>query len=343
MEYGNLGRSGLITSRFALGTMLFGEGAARSTPREEALRILDAYLDAGGNHVDTADVYADGRSEEIVGEGLAGRRHDVVLATKVRFRTGPGANDEGLSRRHVVAAVEASLRRLRTDYIDLLYVHCYDPLTPLAETIRVLDDVVRAGKVRYLGVSNFKAWQLMKAQGLADALGAHTFVAAQYQYSLVERGIEREFVDLCAEEGLGLVPWGPLGGGFLTGKYERSGASAGRIADTPAEAEEYWGRRATDSNWATIDHLRRIAGRMGARPSQVALAWLAHRPQVHSVILGARTLSQLEDNLGAAGMTLAAADAAALTEVSALPEAYPYRMIEVYGGRTAGPEGRGAS
>lgn len=337
MEYTTLGRSGLIVSRLALGTMLFGEGAARSTPRAEALELLDAYLGAGGNHVDTADVYADGRSEEIVGEGLASRRHDVVLATKVRFRTGGGANDEGLSRRHIIAGVEASLRRLRTDYIDLLYVHCYDPLTPLEETIRALDDVVRAGKVRYLGISNFKAWQLMRAQALADALGAHRFIAAQYQYSLVEREIEREFVDLCASEGLGLVPWGPLGGGFLTGKYTRGGAGAGRIADTPAEAEEYWERRATERNWATVECVREIADRLDAEPSQVALAWLLRRPQVDSVILGARTLAQLHDNLAAARLAVPADDLASLTRVSALPEAYPYRMIEVYGGREPGP------
>ena len=333
-----LGRSGLLTSRLALGTMIFGEDTGRATPRDVALAMIDRYLGAGGNHLDTSNNYAGGRSEEIVGEALRGRRHEAIVATKVRFPTAPGAgvNEQGLSRLHILRGVEASLRRLGTDYVDLLYVHCFDPVTPLEETVRALDDLVRAGKVRYLGISNFKAWQLMKAQGLARELGATAFVAAQYQYSLVKRDVEYEFADLCPAEGLGLVPWGPLGGGFLTGKYRESGPTEGRIATAPAETEESWARRSTARNWATLARVRELAERHGATPSQVAIAWLLARPAVATVILGARTPAQLDDNLGALDLALAPEELAGLDEASAPPELYPYRMIDAYGGRPLG-------
>ena len=211
----------MVTSCLTLGTMIFGEQLSRSTPEDEALNIIDSYLGAGGNHIDTADVYAAGRSEEIVGKALKNRRQKALVATKVRFRTSDGINAEGLSRMHVTEGVHSSLRRLQTDYLDLLYLHGFDPLTPMEETLRALEDLVRGGKVRYIGLSNFKAWQVMKARGLALQLNTNCFVAAQYQYSLIKRDIEYEFVDLCVSEGVGLTPWGPLGGGFLSGETVR--------------------------------------------------------------------------------------------------------------------------
>ena len=244
-----LGNSGLLVSELALGTMVFGETGSRGTAAGDATRMIHRYLDAGGNHIDTADVYADGRSEEIVGAALQGHRAGVVLATKVRFSTGDGPNDAGLSRYHIMRGVEASLRRLQTDVIDLLYMHCWDPLTPLEESLGAFDDLVTAGKVHYIGVSNFKAWQLMKALGISDRTGRVRFVAAQYQYSLIERDIDREFGDLLTSENIGLVPWSPLGGGFLSGKYrpgDRPTGPEGRLAVMGDEAEESWGRRSTD-------------------------------------------------------------------------------------------------
>lgn len=225
MQFSRVGNSGLLVSELALGTMVFGEEGARSASPDEATEIINAYLDAGGNHIDTADVYAGGRSEEIVGKALTGKRDQVVLATKVRFRTGDGVHDAGLSRKHILTGVENSLRRLRTDHIDLLYMHCWDPLTPVEESLRAFDDLVSAGKVGYIGVSNFKAWQLMKSLATSDATGFARFVAAQYQYSLIARDIEPEFFDLFASEGVGLVPWSPLAGGFLSGKYSHAASA----------------------------------------------------------------------------------------------------------------------
>lgn len=313
--------------------MIFGEGAKRSTPKKEALKIIDAYLDAGGNHLDTADGYANGRSEEIVGAAVKNRRADVLVATKVRFRTGKGVNDEGLSRWHIMDGVHASLKRLQTDYIDLLYLHCFDPLTPIEETIRALDDLIRSGKVRYIGISNFKAWQLMKAQGLSQQLNTNRFIAAQYQYSLVKRDMEYEFFDLLESEGIGLLPWGPLGGGFLAGKYTKAGPTKGRIASTSDEHEESWERRNTEKNWRVIEHLHTLSKKYETTPSQLAIAWILSKSVVSSVILGVRTLEQLTDNLAANSLTLSSEDIAELDVLSALPELYPYRMIADYGKR----------
>jgi aryl-alcohol dehydrogenase-like predicted oxidoreductase len=248
MKYRRLGNSGLMVSELCLGTMIFGEESDRSTDETTAIKMIHRFLDAGGNFIDTADVYADGRSEEIIGEALKGRRDNVVLATKVRFPTSQDPNDAGLSRRHIIAGCEASLRPLGTDYVDLLYVHMWDPLTPVEETLRALDGLVTTGKVRYVGVSNFKAWQVMKALAVSDVHGWARFIAAQYQYSLVVRDIEREFISLFQVEGLGLTPWGPLGGRFLSGKYRRGERpSEGRIATTPDHTEESWRRRATEA------------------------------------------------------------------------------------------------
>lgn len=336
MKYNLLGRTGLLVSDLCLGTMIFGEENSRGTPADQATAIIHRYLDAGGNHIDTANVYAGGRSEEIVGQALKGRRDQVVLATKVRF--GGDLNTQGLSRFHILQAVEASLKRLDTDYIDLYYVHCWDPLTPLEETLRVLDDLITAGKVRYIGVSNFKAWQVMKALALSDANGYARFVAGQYQYSLVKRDIEYEFNDLSLSEGVGITPWSPLGGGFLSGKYQRGDRPQdldnGRIAMMPDDVEEAWDRRATERNWNVIDAIGQIVEARGVTYSQVALAWLRAQPAVSSTIIGVRTMSQLEDNLGAAELNLTGEELQALDQASALPELYPYRFIQHYGYRT---------
>lgn len=339
MNYRKLGRSGLLVSELCLGTMIFGETSERGTPKDEAIHMIQRFLDAGGNHIDTADVYTGGRSEMIVGEAIKGKRDQVVLATKVRGRTGPGPNDAGLSRYHIMNAVEASLRRLDTDVIDLLYLHLSDALTPLDETLRAIDDLVRAGKARYVGVSNFKAWLLMKALALSDANGWARFVAAQYQYSLVVRDIEPEFTELCLNEGVGLTPWGPLGGGFLSGKYQKGHrpqtAAEGRLATQPDRDEEAWMRRDTERNWQIIEAIGDIIeAHPGATYSQVALAWLLAQAAVSSVIIGARTMSQLEDNLGTENLKLAPDEINRMNEVSAPVEGYPYRMIRLYGART---------
>ncbi len=337
MNYRKLGKSGLLVSELALGTMIFGEDSERSTPANEAKEIIHRYLDAGGNHIDTANVYAGGRSEEIVGETIQDRRDEIVLATKVRFPMGDGPNDKGLSRYHIINSVEASLRRLQVETIDLLYMHCWDPLTPIEESLHAFDDLITEGKVRYIGVSNFKAWQVMKALGVSDANGWARFIAAQYQYSLVTRDIEPEFTDLCLNEGLGIVPWSPLGGGFLTGKYQRDkspqDASEGRIAVMPDKAEEAWHRRNTERNWKIIEIMNELIERYDASHPQIALAWLLAQPAVASVIIGVRTMEQLEDNLGAADLTLSVEDLGRLNEASAIEPGYPYRFLKNYGQR----------
>ncbi len=334
MRMRTLGRSGLLVGELSLGAMVFGEEGKRGTPEKVALSMIRQFLDAGGNFIDTADVYAGGRSEAIVGKALRGRRAEVVLATKVRGRTGQGANDVGLSRRHLLEGVHASLERLGTDWIDVLYLHLWDPLTPLEETLTAVDDLVRQGAVRYLGISNFTAWQAAKTIVLARERGWAVPLAGQYQYSLLTRDIEDEFEGLCLSEGLALVPWGPLGGGFLTGKYrpgERPGE--GRVATTPDRDEEAWSRRAVPRTWRVLEKVEAIASETGASASQVALAWLRAKRSVASVILGARTPEQLADNLGAADLDLTPGQVARLDGVSALPERYPYRMQAEYGAR----------
>jgi aryl-alcohol dehydrogenase-like predicted oxidoreductase len=332
MHYRQLGRSGLLVSSLCLGTMIFGEESERGTPSADAERIISRFLDAGGNFLDTADVYAGGHSEEVVGRAIRGKRDEVVVASKVRFSPGTGPNDGGLSRQYILRALDASLRRLQTDYIDVYYVHAWDALTPLEETLRALDDMLRAGKVRYIGVSNFKAWQVMKALALSDAYGWARFVAAQLQYSLVNREIEDEFSDLCPSEGIGITAWGPLGGGFLSGKYRRDrrpqAADEGRIATTGSGTEEAWERRNTQRNWDVLETAREIAQAHEATVAQIALAWLRAQPIVSSVILGIRTLPQLEENLPAAELELSAQERGRLDHVSAPPERYPYRLIE---------------
>jgi aryl-alcohol dehydrogenase-like predicted oxidoreductase len=325
MEFRYMGRTGLKVSSLCLGCMTFGREIDESVSHQ----IIDRYLDAGGNFIDTADVYASGKSEEITGRALKNKRRDVVLATKVRSTMGPGPNDVGVSRFHIMNGVEDSLRRLGTDYIDLYQLHSWDPGTPLDETLRALDDLVSQGKVRYLGVSNFAAWQLMKALCISEVKNLSRFDCLQPQYSLIEREIEREFIPLCIEEGVGIIPWSPLGGGFLTGKYTRD--------DQPAEArltnarggvwENTWEKRATDRNWEILDCVGEIARQRNVTLAQVALAWVHQRPGVTSPIIGVRTLEQLEDNLAAADLELTAEEMASLDAVSALDNIYPYRFI----------------
>lgn len=340
MKYKPLGKSGLFVSELCLGTMVFGENSSRGTKQHTAEKIIHKFLDMGGNHIDTANVYARGRSEEIVGKAIRDRRSKIVLATKVRFSMGDGPNEQGLSRHHMVQSVEDSLRRLQTDVIDMLYAHCWDPITPLEETLRTFDDLVTSGKVRYVGVSNFKAWQLMKSLTMSDAHGWVRFVAAQYQYSLVERNIEHEITDICLTEGLGLTPWGPLGGGYLSGKYQPGEKpEEGRLSMMPDETEEAWHRRAIERNWSILQVVDEIAKAHQTTHSQVALAWTIRQPAVSSVIMGVRTLAQLDDNLAASNVSLTSEELGRLDQVSKPEARYPYRFIEQYGSREPNPEG----
>ena len=314
-----------MVSELCLGCMTFGREAD-----EEASRGLVArFIEAGGNFIDTADVYTNGVSEEITGRALKGVRDDVVLATKVRFPMGEGPNDVGLSRKHVTQGCEESLRRLGTDYIDLYQVHCWDAATPLEETLGALSDLVRAGKVRYVGVSNFTAWQIVKSVSLSDALGFERFVCLQPQYSLVERNVEYEILPACLEEGLGVIPWSPLGGGFLSGKYRRGEEPPvdSRIAGAEESMEEYWDRRATERNWAVLDAVGEISEATGKSYAQISLNWLLRQPAVTAPIIGARTAEQLEDNLGAADWKLDEDQVNRLSEAGALEDTYPYRFI----------------
>ena len=321
MKLRKLGRTGLKVSNLCLGTMTFGN-TAWGCDEPTSARIVARFLDAGGNFIDTADVYSAGVSEEITGRAIRNKRAQVVLATKVAGPMGGGPNDLGLSRKHILDGVDASLRRLGTDYIDLYQVHAYDPTTPLDETLGALDDCVRAGKVRYTGCSNFSAWQLMKATALAKELGTSRFDCLQPQYSLVCRFIKRKHLPLCAEEGIGVIPWSPLGGGLLTGKIKRDGeAPAGsRAAVDPMNRERF----RNEKNLAIADAVGSVAKSLGKSASQVALAWAATQKGVTSPIFGARTLEQLEDNLGAADLSLPDDAKKRLEDVSALELVYPY-------------------
>jgi aryl-alcohol dehydrogenase-like predicted oxidoreductase len=326
MEYRQLGSSGLQVSALTLGTMTFGGhgnfAKVGDTDLAGAKRHIDMCLDAGVNLIDTADVYSTGASEEIVGEALVGKRDDVLVATKVRMRMGDGPNMEGLSRHHVISGCEASLRRLRTDHIDLYQVHEWDGLTPLEETLGALQYLVDTGKVRYVGVSNYAGWQLMKALGIAQRDHLPRFVSQQIYYSLQERSAEYELIPLATDQGLGTLVWSPLAGGLLSGKHRRGQdgpAGTRQLAgwDEPPVYDE-------DKLYDTIDVLVEIADGHGVSAAQVALSWLLTRPTISSVIVGARTDEQLADNLKAAELTLSDDELAKLDEVSRPPLLYPY-------------------
>ncbi|MEJ3653674.1 aldo/keto reductase [Actinomycetes bacterium KLBMP 9759] len=332
MEYRTLGGTGTIVSTQCLGTMTFG----KESSEEVAHAQLDRFLERGGNFVDTANVYSRGISEEIVGRWLAKRpdaRDQVVIATKGRFAMGEGPNDVGLSRGGLSRALDASLRRLQVDTIDLYQAHAWDALTPLEETLRFFDDAVKAGKIRYAGVSNFLGWQLQKAAMLTEVLGLTPIVTLQPQYNLLVREIEFELTDVCENENIGILPWSPLAGGWLTGKYRRDEVPTGesRLGDDPQRGmEAYAPRNAQERTWQVIDAVGKIAESRGVSMAQVALAWTADRPAVTSVILGARTVEQLDDNLAAADLHLSDDETQVLDDASEpLVGQYPY-----------GPQGR---
>jgi aryl-alcohol dehydrogenase-like predicted oxidoreductase len=343
MQYRLLGRSGTAVSNLALGTMTFGT----ETDEDGAHAQLTRFLDAGGNLVDTADVYSGGSSEEIIGRWLAanpGHRSRVVLATKGRFPMGDGPNDHGLSRRHLRLALEASLRRLQTDWIDLYQVHAHDALTPIEETLRFLDEAVQAGKINYLGLSNFTGWQLQQAVDTAERLRLSAPVTLQPQYNLLVREIEWEIVPAVLDIGMGLLPWSPLGGGWLSGKYKRDERPTGqtRLGENPNRGMEGYDRRSgSERTWDVVDTLQKVAEGRGVSMAEVALAWVTDRPAVTSVILGARTSSQLEDNLQAADLHLSVEQTERLDAASdPEPADYPYgepgvqqRARKIAGGR----------
>jgi aryl-alcohol dehydrogenase-like predicted oxidoreductase len=310
MEYVPLGRSGLKISRVCLGAMNFG--APAGTPgcdEDEAKGIIGAYLDAGGNVIDTADGYSGGQSEEIVGRAVKGRRDAVVLATKAFLPQGPGPNDRGLSRVHLARALEASLGRLGTDYIDLYQCHQWDPATPIEETMAALDSFVKSGKVRYLGCSNFTAAQIVEAQWAAQRAGSTPFISLQPQYSLIARAIEAEILPVCQRHGLGALAWSPLGGGVLAGRYRpgqppSDDTRIGRLAASPMPAARSWAEgMLTDRNLRIAAEAAAIAAGLGTSPASVALAWAAAQPGVTAVIAGPRTVGHLDDSL--AGFSLA--------------------------------------
>lgn len=326
MEYRVLGRSGLKISVLTFGTMTFGGetvfAKTGSTDVAGAQRQLDLCLDAGVNIVDTANIYSKGRSEEILGEAMEGRRHRLLVATKARFPMGPGPNDAGLSRHHLIAECEASLRRLRTDHIDLYQLHEWDGLTPLEETMEALDTLVRAGKVRYVGASNFSGWHLMKAMETARSHNFVPLVSQQIYYSLQSRDVENELVPISLDQGLGILVWSPLAGGLLSGKYRR-----GQNAPEGSRHFQNWGEPPVHDEaklYDTIDVLVEIAEARGVSPAEVALAWLLGRPAVTSVVIGARTDDQLKTNLAAADLKLSEHERARLDAVSQQPLQYPY-------------------
>jgi aryl-alcohol dehydrogenase-like predicted oxidoreductase len=342
MRYNPLGRSGLYVSELCLGTMTFGGGdgmwqVVGKVQQEEADTILKAALDAGINFIDTANIYSEGASETILGQGLKNlgiARDQVVIATKALGRMSPGPNGAGASRGHILDQIEQSLKRLQLDHVDLYQIHGVDPLTPVEETLEALDNLVRRGLVRYVGVSNWAAWQVAKAVGIAEARRLTKPVSLQAYYTIAGRDLEREIVPMLASEGVGLMVWSPLAGGLLSGKYSR------------ADEQGDGGRRASfdfppiDKSRAydIIDAMRPIAAAKGVSVAQVALAWLLHQPAVSTVIIGAKRIDQLEDNLGAVEVTLSAEERGTLDEVSKLPAEYPRWMIDRQSGYRLAPQ-----
>lgn len=339
MEYKQLGSTGLLVSELCFGTMTFaGKGfwkAIGEVPQKAADNLVAQALDAGVNFFDTANVYSEGEAEKLLGKALGKRRQDVVVATKVRGRTGPGANDVGLSRGHIMQAVEASLTRLDTDYIDLYQIHGYDELTPLEETMRALDDLVRSGKVRYIGCSNLAAWQIMKALGISDNHDLHRFETLQAYYTIAGRDLERELVPILQDRGMGLLVWSPLAGGLLSGKFYREGegpedARRAKFDFPPVDKERAFN---------ILDVMRGIAENHNVSVARIALSWLLHQSVVTSVIIGVKNEEQLTDDLASPDVTLSEEELSRLDEVSALPPEYPGWMLHRQGrNRFPGPE-----
>jgi aryl-alcohol dehydrogenase-like predicted oxidoreductase len=324
MEYRAFGRTGIRVSELCLGTMTFGNEADESMSR----KIVDTFLDAGGNFVDTANVYQQGVSEEITGRSLGHKRDDVVLATKVRFPMGDGQNNVGASRRNIRMQVDASLTRLGTDWIDLYQIHCWDPRTPLEETLSTLNDLVHEGKVRYIGASNYAGWHLAKALGISALHGWEPFVSLQPEYSLITRDLERELLPLCQEEGLAVLPWSPLGGGILTGKYTKDTDMPGGTRGAETENPITFTYRLDDRAWNIVDAVREVASETGKSCAQVALNWVNNRRGITAPIIGARNLEQLSDNLGAVGWKLDDEHRKKLTWASGFRLGYPYEFIQ---------------
>ena len=328
MEYRPLGRTGLRVSVLSIGAMTFGDGGVfmkgATSSNDEARRVFDAAIDAGVNLVDTADIYSNGGSEVLTGEWIRGKRDTVLLATKCRFPSGPGPNGGGATRHHIMRSCEASLKRLGTDVIDLYQIHMQDGATPIEETMRALDDLVTAGKVRYVGCSNYTGYRLTEALWASDKRNQVRFESVQLQWSLAMRDCEREMIPASRAFGLGVLVWSPLASGLLSGKYDRTTTPTGtRLAiwgDT-------WKRVATERNFGIIDTLRAIAAERGTTVAAVAIAWLLARPETTSIILGARTVEQLDGNLAALSVTLSQKDRERLDDVSALDWGYPYSMI----------------
>jgi len=322
MQYTRLGSSGLVVSRLSFGVMTFGHdqgpmGSVWKTSQEEANALVQRSLDAGINFFDTADMYANGQSEIMLGKALGARRRDVILSTKIGFRTGPPIANAGSSMRHILNAAEDSLKRLGTDYIDLLSIHRIDPYTGFEESARALENLVTRGLVRYVGFSNFTAWQAAKFLGIQIQRGYSPFVAAQMYYSLVGRDLEYEVAPFCEDAGIGIVVWSPLASGFLSGRYTRQDPTGGkgRGADfLPFDREK---------GYSLIDHMRQIASRHRATVAQVGLAWLLAKLYVSTILLGASKLSQLDDNLGACNLSLSREEVAELDQLTALRPLYP--------------------
>lgn len=335
MEYATLGRSGLKVSQACLGTMNFGtDHPFAGCTEDEARRVVDAFLDAGGNVIDTADAYTGGQSEEIVGRAIAGRRDSVVLATKAFMPQGDGPNDIGLSRAHLTRALEASLRRLGTDHIDLYQCHQWDAATPIEETMATLDGFVRSGKVRYIGCSNFTAAQIVEARWAAERAGGTPFVSLQPQYSLVARAIEAEILPACERHGLGTLTYSPLANGVLTGRYARGAAPAdsriGRLRSSPLDmARRYAGDMLNERTLGIAAEVGAVAAELGAASAAVALAWVRARPGVTSVIVGPRDLEQLRGNLAGFALELPDEAAARLDEVSRATALPPVTGMQV--------------
>jgi aryl-alcohol dehydrogenase-like predicted oxidoreductase len=337
MRYNQLGRTGLYVSELCLGTMTFGGAGTGlwekigTLEQEPVDALVKRALDAGINFIDTADVYANGHSEELLGQSLRNlgvKRSDVVIATKFHGGTGEGPNDRGASRGHIMDAVERSLERLQTDHIDLYQVHGFDPVTPIEETLRALDDLVSRGLVRYVGCSNWPAWRIAKSLGTSELRGFVRYETTQSYYTIAGRDLEREVVPLLAEEGLGLLVWSPLAGGLLSGKFG------------PGAPEDKDARRANfdfppvdrERAWKCVAAMREIGDRKGVSVARVALAWLLHKPYVTSVIIGAKRIDQLDDNIAATALSLSADEIATLDAVSALPAEYPGWMVARQGG-----------
>jgi aryl-alcohol dehydrogenase-like predicted oxidoreductase len=331
MKYKTLGNTGVIVSELCLGAMTFGgKGfwkAIGTLDQKEVNDLVKLSLDNGINFIDTANAYSEGLSEQLLGKSLKDlgiNRQQVFLATKVRLRMGPGANQVGLSRLHIVDSVNDSLRRLNTEHIDLLYIHGVDPLTPLEETMRGLEDVVSMGKVRYLGVSNHPAWKVVKANSIASHMGWSRFVASQNYYSIAGRDLEREIIPMALSEGMALMPWSPLAGGFLSGKYTRENAKAGDSRRDDFDFPPVNKEKAYD----IIDVMLKIGKAHNVSAARIALAWMLHMPGVTSIIIGAKRKEQLLDNIAATELELSKEEMQQLNEISALAPEYPGWMME---------------